>query len=246
MAEPDTFAELHGMMGMFHWVKVLLKCAGRYLQGSGIEDDLIETDVFGKLTVHSVLEGTHYVRSFQGICIISDVINSLMWQAFWLWITEHKISIDDDVMPYAVELRAALCEKSKSKSTSQFHELLAKSDHLHQLFQSFVQECEAKSDVCQYWGVFLQMAMNLKHIISSDREGNFALHMAAVGKSLPIFRESDCLNYVRYGSFYHETMKLLPKTHPELHPRFVCGQFVVKRKTKFLGIKLAHLFSSFS
>ena len=44
MDEPDTFADIHGMMGMFHWVKVLLKCAGRYLLGSGIEDGLIETE----------------------------------------------------------------------------------------------------------------------------------------------------------------------------------------------------------
>lgn len=64
MAEPETFADIHGMMGMFHWVKVLLKCAGRYLRGSGIEDGLIETEVFGKLTLNSVLEGTHYVRFF--------------------------------------------------------------------------------------------------------------------------------------------------------------------------------------
>lgn len=87
MAEPVTFADIHNMMGMFHWVKVHVKCAGRYLR-SGIEDGLIETEVFGKLTLYSVLEGTHYVRLFQGISIVSDVITSLMWEGFWLWLTQ--------------------------------------------------------------------------------------------------------------------------------------------------------------
>ena len=48
---------------------------------SDIEDALIETEVFGNLTLNSMLEGTHYVRSFQGLSVISDVITSLMWEA---------------------------------------------------------------------------------------------------------------------------------------------------------------------
>lgn len=112
MAEPVSFADIHGMMGMFHWVKVLLKCAGRYLRESGIEDGLIETEVFGKQTLNSVLEGTHYVRSFQGISIVSDVITSLMWEGFWLWLKEHRREVDADTMACAVKLRAAMCENN--------------------------------------------------------------------------------------------------------------------------------------
>ena len=77
MAEPKFFSNVHGMMGMFHWVKILMKCAGRYLKGSGIDDALIETQVFGKLTLNSVLEGSHYVRSFHGIMMVSDLLISL-------------------------------------------------------------------------------------------------------------------------------------------------------------------------
>ena len=155
-----------------------------------------------------MLEGTHYVRSFQSITIVSDVIASLMWEAFWLWVTEHGFGKIDDVMACGVELRAALCGKSESRSTAKFSELFEKSDHIQQMFQSFVEECESKSEVCQYWGVFQQMALTVKHIISSDREGNFALHVASVDKSLPIFRESDSLNYLRYGTFYRESINI--------------------------------------
>ena len=108
MAEPATFANIHGMMGMFHCVKVLLKCAGRYLLGSGIEDGLIETETFGKLTVNYVLEGSHYVRSLQDIIIVSDVITSLMWEEFWLWVSHNGFQVNDDVMSCSSEVRKAL------------------------------------------------------------------------------------------------------------------------------------------
>ena len=83
MHEPDAFNDVHAVMGMFHFTKAILRCAGRYLRGSGIEDALIEQDIFGKLTLKTVMEGTHYARSFTGMIMISDMINGLIWEAFW-------------------------------------------------------------------------------------------------------------------------------------------------------------------
>ena len=42
---------------------MFLRCAGRYLSGSGVDDVLIENEVFGRKDLHSVLNGTHYARS---------------------------------------------------------------------------------------------------------------------------------------------------------------------------------------
>ena len=156
-------------------MKVLLKCAGRYLRGSGIEDACIETEVFGKLTLNYVLEGTHYVRSFQGLSMFSDVIIFLMWEGFWLWLKQYSHEIDENAEACATELRAALCKKSKCKSPAGFAELLAESDHIQKMFQSFQEECETESELCQFWGVFQQMA----------------LHMASVEIDLPIIIERD-------------------------------------------------------
>ena len=58
----------------------------RYLRDAGIEHDLIETDVFGKLTLNVMMEDTRYVRYFLGLPMISEVITLLMWEGFWLWL----------------------------------------------------------------------------------------------------------------------------------------------------------------
>ena len=158
-----------------------------------------------------------------------------MWEAFWSWMKEQGHNIGDNVMECATELKTALCNKSKSDSATKFAQLVTQTVCMHQKFQVFIEECESKSELCQYWGVFQQMVLIINHIISSDCEGNFALHMATVENSLPIFRESDSLNYLRYGSFYLESTKLLQNVHPEIFQRLLQGQFVVKDHTGFFN-----------
>ena len=45
---------------------------------------------------------------------------------------------------------------------------------------------------------------------------------------MPILAECDCVNYLRYGSWYLEQIKVLEFTHPELYRRFSMGQWVVQ------------------
>ena len=176
------------MMGIFHWVKMLLKCTGRYIRGSGIEDALIETEVFGKLTLNSVLEGNHYVRSFHGMIMLSNMISSLAWEAFWQWLALHGRNINGDVMTYASEVHKALCEKTRSRQ--KFEELVGQSAALQEQFAPFHKNCCENSELCQCLQVFQHMTGITKHAVASDREGKFPLHLASVEKSLPMFREN--------------------------------------------------------
>ena len=65
---------------------------------------MIECEVFGKLSLNSVLEGTHYVRSMKGILLISDMLNSLAWESFWQWINEHDYTIKDELRAQAKQV----------------------------------------------------------------------------------------------------------------------------------------------
>ena len=50
MSEPDTFVDTYGMLGGLHYSKVLLLCIARYISVSGLDDALIEAEVFGEQT----------------------------------------------------------------------------------------------------------------------------------------------------------------------------------------------------
>ena len=75
MSEPDMFKDIYAMLGAFHYAKVFLRCAGRYIIGSGIDDALVEAEIFGKQTLNTVLTGSHYYRSLQGMLMIVEVID---------------------------------------------------------------------------------------------------------------------------------------------------------------------------
>ena len=45
--ETEHFKDLFLCLGPFHWTRVLLRCQGKLLHGSGPDDALIECGVFG-------------------------------------------------------------------------------------------------------------------------------------------------------------------------------------------------------
>ena len=113
MVNPSEFKELYPMLGMFHFAKVALKCAVRYLTGCGIEDALVEAEMFGIRTLQTVLQhGTHYMRSLQCMLIIEETLRKLQWQNFW----ENYHSDDyHEIFKNTRELKAALIEKNFEK-----------------------------------------------------------------------------------------------------------------------------------
>ena len=51
-------------------------------------------------------------------------------------------------------------------------------------------------------------------------------------KLLPVFRECDSINYLRYVSWYVEKKGKLPQDHPEIYEKFMQGHFFVKQNNK--------------
>lgn len=224
MSEPGTFDDLFPMLGMFHFAKVLLRCAGRYLTGSGMEDALIESEVFGPKTVSAVLSGGHYVRSLKGMLIVSEVIDSLMWSAFW-----H--STDHTSVPFvqsATDLMNVLKTKNRMECVPKFEQVSTAAANLRQQFNAFAQECQEKSELCQYFMNFQKIVAVIKQLITADRDGNWPLHVGTVKASMGILREFDAINYLRYASWYLERIQVLEVTYPSLYRRFRMGHFVVK------------------
>ena len=67
----------------FCMAKCVRHCIGKYIQGSVLDDALVEAQVFGKKVIEQMLNGTHYIRSLRAILILVDFINRLKWESFW-------------------------------------------------------------------------------------------------------------------------------------------------------------------
>ncbi|KAL8598865.1 hypothetical protein ACOMHN_015444 [Nucella lapillus] len=220
--ETEKFKDLLLCLGPFHWTRILLRCQGKLLRGSGLDDALVECGVFGRGVIESALNGTHYVRALTGMLIVEDLIRSLQWQMFW----QHK---DQTAYPELEQVQALQTSlAANTRCPDEFETLTGQVEKLHQDFVEFEKECEAKSELCQFFGVWLRMVAVIKNAVVSDREGNWDLYVATVEDSMPIFAEFNCTNYQRYGSWYLEQIKVLEFTHPELYRRFSMGLWVVK------------------
>ncbi|KAL8610113.1 hypothetical protein ACOMHN_024579 [Nucella lapillus] len=232
--ETEQFKDLLLCLGPFHWTRILLRCQGKLLRGSGLDDALVECGVFGRGVIESALNGTHYVRALTGMLIVEDLIRSLQWQMFW----QHK---DQTAYPELEQVQALQTSlAANTRCPDEFETLTGQVEKLHQDFVEFEKECEAKSELCQFFGVWLRMVAVIKNAVVSDREGNWDLYVATVEDSMPIFAEFNCTNYQRYGSWYLEQIKVLEFTHPELYRRFSMGLLLVgapKAQTSQPGVE---------
>jgi len=59
-----------------------------------------------------------------------------------------------------------------------FDKARAQMEPLRDEFAKFQNECEEKSKVCQFFGVWLRIVQIIKHAVASGREGNFDLYAA--------------------------------------------------------------------
>ena len=235
--EPDTFKDIFPCMGPFHWCRIILRCAGKLLRGTGIDDAMIECEIFGPVVIESALNGSHYVRALTGVLIVEDFIMKMVWKAFWNVKSKEAYPVLNKINTIQEKLHR------KERCPKLFDELLSEVDKLHDDFKEFMREAEEKSELCKYLGVWLKIVAVIKNNVAAEREGNWNLHVAVTGDSIPIFCEFDCLKYVKSGSWYYERIKALEFTNPDIFRRFMLGQWAIRESPgwfKAVGADMRH------
>jgi hypothetical protein len=85
-------------------------------------------------------------------------------------------------------LKDTLCSHNIPQDLiDKFQSVVSSSEEMHLKFEAFTAECEAKSELCKYLGIFDKILSLIKQVITADREGNWQLHIAALRKSMKVF-----------------------------------------------------------
>ena len=120
---------------------------------------------------------------------------------------------------------------ANQRCPEQFEALIGQVKKLHHDFQEFEKECESKSEVCTFFGVWLQLVAIIKNAVASERDGNWNMHAA----TLKILCQS--LKNLTALTTYVMVRGILNKsrfTHPELYRRFSMGLWVVQHRPGWL------------
>ena len=82
LQRPDEISAIVLCLGSFHMIKAFLACIGKYLSGNECRTIWTQKKVFGIDVVESVLSGSPYERSLDGICLLGECISRLQWVEF--------------------------------------------------------------------------------------------------------------------------------------------------------------------
>ena len=63
--------------------KVVIACIGQYLGDIGIENVLVENEIFGPISVKSVMNGGNYIRGKRGMNLVGEAIFRLQLDQFF-------------------------------------------------------------------------------------------------------------------------------------------------------------------
>ena len=74
LLKPDVFDNMFLGMGGFNTEKIVLTSIGNFLGGSGAEEVLVQTEIFGPDTVKDLMNGRHYNCSRRGLNIFFTIL----------------------------------------------------------------------------------------------------------------------------------------------------------------------------
>ena len=231
--KPNEFPKLIPFLGGFHMAKCTLHCFWKVVRGSGLEDGLIETEVFGEKSIETVFGATNYVRSFRGLLIVESAMNRIKWIAFNDESNENNSS--ESAKEQLNLLQEALASKSPDECKSNFEKCVNKISDLMKTFNEFAKIRKAISQICAYFEEILDIAKKIKNLIAADRNGDWEAHLQAVQELIPIFAECDSIHYFRYGSYHLEFMRKLPEKFPTIFNAFKAGMFVVSTSDRLFS-----------
>ena len=207
----SQFKVLVPMLESFHTAKCSEHCIGKYIEDTGIDDCLSQTQVVGVKAIKSVLEETNYARSLKAILILDHAIESLKWEAFMENTDTTKYA---GFLTSIKKLQETLSKKDRNFSQDLYRVSVDSSEELKLDLEAFNKTCSDKSEMCRYWDGVIILTSKLKNLIVTDREGNWEAHLQAIQDLLSIFFKSGSFNYQRYGSIYLEIMRKLPEGYP--------------------------------
>ena len=93
------------------------------------------------------MAGTHYVRALRGLIIISEVIDIMRWEAFWLSRNREDYEV---VLKPLDTCKKALQEKNPNEAKKHIDDCLPLLEPLKREFEEFCQESSTKSEQCRY------------------------------------------------------------------------------------------------
>lgn len=225
-------------IGELHTVLCTLRAIGATVEGSGIDDAWISSDMFGPLTVRQILEGRHMRRSLEAHITTLQVFFDLYMQEF----IKENPDFENVFSQPLVELMNACTAGDRGKD-----EIANNNKEILRGFEEFDMPAKMNSFEDQKLPMFkvakqyMEMVMALLLFIRATRQGLWTLHLAALDQLCKYFFMRDRLKYAQMVPQYLAQMYSLRESDPVVWTEFINGNFSVnKSDIDFCSIGVDH------
>lgn len=208
--------------GAFHTVVCALRCLGRTVEGSGLDQAWQEADLYSGVTVTQIINGNHHNRALEAHLITLQALFDLWMETF---LDSHP-TIKATLQSAAKELSDACQAKNNLVKTHQA--FLAKVDSLNvgQLLEDY-DATRDKDPMYKWIRMYMRQVMTLLQFQRATREGNWFLYLSSLEHLCVYFFAFDRLDYAQNMPEYIARMQDLESTEPEIWQEFVNGDFTV-------------------
>ena len=192
-----------------------LKTIGDHMNGSGLAETWVESDLLGPYATEHVINGKAIKRAMRAHKLTSQAL----WRILVPLIVRFCEHTNEDLAKKIADLQ--------SSSENPVQELIGtlESSEFQAVFEEFVEKKSLENVNFKFWWSYPEMVSILLNFTRAQREGNWTLYLNSFCCMLPYFFRYDHLNYAKWGSVFIAETRQLPM---EVLHEFKKGNFVVK------------------
>lgn len=217
--ESPRFDNLFIQMGDFHTMMAFFHAVGKFIEGCGLSEILIDADVLAGGSVNGFITGKHFNRCKRIHPIAAVTLETLHFEKF---LEASGLSVSPEMKS---DIENIAISKEKIELSSELENLF---EHYEAYYEETLTGKHGKT--AQFYLIYIQLIKYYFIFSRSIREGDYYLYMYIIPKLTNIFFALNQPNYARWLVKYHENLMKISSTHPGLIPTVVQnGCFAIKR-----------------
>lgn len=224
--ESPRFDNIFICFGSFHIELAYFGALGYYLQGSGIENILSESEVLASGSIPGFLRGKHFNRCKRIHILLSLALERCLFHKF----IEHIPETAE-----LEELEDQVRNLNRSLSQESFKNFANSSNiiQIHHGFKAFQEKTRSgiHGKTAQFYQQYIDLVNVYKYFSRAYRTNNVEMYTHALEKMIPAFFSGKRLNYARWMTVYLLKLLNIENEAPDIKHALSQGGLSIRRTT---------------